>query len=250
MRFDFERFELTTRKTIRCSNQQLFPLVRLAEAYSKTFAMGFHATALFFPLRFANNSGRASCKNMSRASGIPSSRHWETACGDTRQSSAVATVPPMPSMIWFASMWRILGTFKSARQVRLQKYLDKGFKCAYSSRISRTPRTQGTQHGPPPKHLAPDRSLRHSDGVGGLAAWLAEAGDVRLVLGGEIYRSNTMKRKASTPSTAAPINLASLLAKLPMMLQMQDAAAQVTRAKYLALIKSGFTEQQAIELCK
>jgi len=37
---------------------------------------------------------------------------------------------------------------------------------------------------------------------------------------------------------------------LPAVLEHQIIMAQVTRARYNALIKEGFTEAQAIELCK
>lgn len=36
---------------------------------------------------------------------------------------------------------------------------------------------------------------------------------------------------------------------LPAMLEMAQLNAQVTRAKYLALVKEGFTEAQALDLC-
>jgi hypothetical protein len=37
---------------------------------------------------------------------------------------------------------------------------------------------------------------------------------------------------------------------LPAMLEYQELAAQLTRAKYLGLIKAGFNEQQALELSR
>jgi hypothetical protein len=49
-------------------------------------------------------AGRMTLRNISRACGMPSSRHCETACGVTWQSSATAFVPPKPSMILFASI--------------------------------------------------------------------------------------------------------------------------------------------------
>jgi alkylhydroperoxidase family enzyme len=44
--------------------------------------------------------------------------------------------------------------------------------------------------------------------------------------------------------------LQALLDGIPMMVQAQVMLAQVTRAKYDALRKEGFSEAQAIELCK
>lgn len=38
--------------------------------------------------------------------------------------------------------------------------------------------------------------------------------------------------------------------KLPMMIEHQQLEAQITRAKFNALVKEGFTESQAIELCR
>jgi len=37
---------------------------------------------------------------------------------------------------------------------------------------------------------------------------------------------------------------------LPAVIEGQRALAQVTRARYLALIKEGFSPEQALELCK
>jgi hypothetical protein len=37
---------------------------------------------------------------------------------------------------------------------------------------------------------------------------------------------------------------------LPVVIEGQKALAQATRARYLALVKEGFTPEQALELCK
>lgn len=44
--------------------------------------------------------------------------------------------------------------------------------------------------------------------------------------------------------------LRELRASVPTMIQAQIILAQVTRAKFDSLIKEGFSEQQALELCK
>lgn len=36
---------------------------------------------------------------------------------------------------------------------------------------------------------------------------------------------------------------------MPALLEMAQLNAQITRAKYLALVKEGFTEAQALDLC-
>ena len=56
-------------------------------------------------------------------------------------------------------------------------------------------------------------------------------------------------KKAVAPSTITEQALAKLITALPLMIKYQEASAQIARAKYLALVKSGFTEQQALELC-
>lgn len=37
---------------------------------------------------------------------------------------------------------------------------------------------------------------------------------------------------------------------LPVVIEGQKALARATRARYLALVKEGFTQEQALELCK
>lgn len=45
-------------------------------------------------------------------------------------------------------------------------------------------------------------------------------------------------------------DLRKLQATIQIVLEAQRAVAQVTRAKYLALIEQGFTAAEALELCK
>lgn len=49
---------------------------------------------------------------------------------------------------------------------------------------------------------------------------------------------------------ATLVSLRQLQEQLPTILQAQKCVAQMTRARYLAMLEEGFTEEQALELCK
>lgn len=46
------------------------------------------------------------------------------------------------------------------------------------------------------------------------------------------------------------IGLRALRENLPSQIELQVLLAQITRAKFLALVKEGFSEEQAIQLCR
>lgn len=51
-----------------------------------------------------------------------------------------------------------------------------------------------------------------------------------------------------------PVALARLIAEMrnqiPALIEVEQLQAKLSRAKFLALVSEGFTEQQALELCK
>lgn len=58
----------------------------------------------------------------------------------------------------------------------------------------------------------------------------------------------------SDPNERSQVTLAQAVKKLrdnlPALLEMEQLHARLTRNKFLALVQQGFTEQQALELCK
>ena len=52
-----------------------------------------------------------------------------------------------------------------------------------------------------------------------------------------------------TPEQAIK-NVQGFIANMPAMMELQVAMARLQRARFKALLKEGFTEAQAIELCK
>jgi hypothetical protein len=54
----------------------------------------------------------------------------------------------------------------------------------------------------------------------------------------------------NTPTSKLAVLIEQMRRDLPFLLESQVLSAQVTRAKYEALVAAGFTEQQALQLCK
>lgn len=63
-----------------------------------------------------------------------------------------------------------------------------------------------------------------------------------------MYQPKKDRKTPPTPNLTK--ELRNLVENLPVMLEYQTAVAQLQRARYKALLKEGFTEEQAIELCK